>query len=154
MTKKTNKIKKNNPEKKIDYKKLAEEYLDGWKRERSDFENYKKQETERFTMIRDFDNRKMLLNVLEIVDNFELALLYTPKNIQENNWFKGVEHIKASIDRFLENEAVVKIKAVQEKFNHEFHEAIEGTGDTVSKEIRAGYMYKGKLLRPARVKLS
>ncbi len=145
--------KKTKKEKKINFKKLSEEYLDGWKRERSDFENYKKQEVERAIMIRNFDNRKMLLNVLEIVDNFELALLHTSKNIQEDNWFKGIEYIKASIDKFLESEGVVKIKCVSEKFNHEFHEAIEGSGDNISKEIRAGYMYKNKLLRPARVKL-
>ncbi|MEK9147512.1 MAG: nucleotide exchange factor GrpE [Patescibacteria group bacterium] len=151
MTKKTKEVKK--PAKQ-DYKKLSEEYLAGWKRERSDFENYKKQEAERSIMIRNFDNRKMLLNVLEIVDNFELALLYAPKNIQENNWFKGIENIKASMDKFLENENIVKIKTFQEKFNPEFHEAIEGTGDIISKEMRAGYIYKGKLLRPARVKLS
>ena len=78
--------KKNNPNKKIDFKKLSEEYLNGWKRERSDFENYKKQEAERAIMIRSFDNRKMLFNVLEIIDNFELALLHTPKNIQEDSW--------------------------------------------------------------------
>jgi len=146
--------KKNNPNKKIDFKKLSEEYLNGWKRERSDFENYKKQEVERAIMIRSFDNRKMLFNVLEIIDNFELALLHTPKNIQEDSWFKGIKYIKTSIDKFLENEGVVKIKSVGEKFNLEFHEAIEGNGDTVIEEIRAGYMYKGKLLRPSRIKLN
>ncbi len=91
--------KKTKKEKKINFKKLSEEYLEGWKRERSDFENYKKKEAERAIMIRDFDNRKMLLNVLEIVDNFELALLHTSKNIQEDNWFKGIEYIRGLYKR-------------------------------------------------------
>lgn len=163
MTKKTktkidnvNFSKKSNQgkEKKIDYKKLADEYLSGWKRERSDFENYKKQEIERNNSIREFSNQKMLLNILDIIDNFELALKHTPKTIEKDNWFKGVEYIKNSIDKFLEDNGVKKIKTIGERFNHDFHEALDGKGDTVKDEIRAGYMYKDKLLRPARVKLN
>ena len=62
------------------------------------------------------------------------------------------------IQKFLKDIGVEKIKTVGEKFDPNFHEAVE-TADlkdkeegTIVEELKPGYTFNGKLLRPASVK--
>src|SRR3990167_9193126 len=52
---------------------VAEEYLNNWKRERADFLNYKKDEARRIEEFAKFANEAVILEVLEIVDDLEIA---------------------------------------------------------------------------------
>ena len=42
------------------YKKLKDEYLDNWKRERADFLNYKKEGSKRITALTQYINASMI----------------------------------------------------------------------------------------------
>ena len=51
----------------------------------------------------------------------------------------------------------VDLKTEGEKYNPEFHEAVlqgdQGKREDILEEFEAGYLYKGKVLRPAKVKV-
>src|SRR3989338_2467504 len=58
-------------------KKLAEEYLNNWKRERADFVNYKKDEGKRMEEFVKFANESLILELLDNLDDLYLAAKQT-----------------------------------------------------------------------------
>lgn len=140
--------------------KKSSEYLAGWQRARADFLNYKKEESERIGKLVEWAYADLILKILTILDNFEIAEKELPDDLKNNKNVKGLLLIKSQIEDFLKKQGVEEVKAIGEKFNPNFHEAIEEieTKDVMSgmvlEEIKKGYIFHGKLLRPAKVKLS
>ncbi|MDP3883231.1 MAG: nucleotide exchange factor GrpE [Candidatus Staskawiczbacteria bacterium] len=141
-------------------KKKCEEYLNGWKRERADFLNYKKDEMERIGQLVKYANEEIILKLLPILDNFCLA----EQHIKD----EGVMQIKKQLEDFLEKEGVKSIDVIGKTFDantmesveigeakpafvKDFGEAREGI---VIEEIQRGYTLHGKLIRPAKVKIT
>jgi molecular chaperone GrpE len=56
-------------------KKEKDEYLNGWKRAKADYANYKKEESERISRIIDYREDEIILNFISIVDSFDNALI-------------------------------------------------------------------------------
>jgi molecular chaperone GrpE len=127
-------------------KSQCEEYLSGWKRERADFINYKKEETERISSLVKFANEDLIYKILPILDN----LLLAQSHIND----AGLLQVIKQFEDLLKKEGVEPIEVLEKKFDPNFMEAVEGDGETVSEEILRGYMLNGKLLRPAKVKIS
>ena len=140
--------------------KLKDEYLAGWQRERADFLNYKKGELERIGEIIKYGDLGLILKILPIADNFELAEKNLPENLKTDENVKGILQTKNQILDFLKNQGVEEIKSVGEKFDPNFHEVIEEVevkdkeSGIVIEEIQKGYKINGRLLRPAKVKIS
>jgi len=142
--------------------KQCEEYLNSWKRERADFLNYKKEEMERIGTLIKYANEELILKIMPILDNFSLAEKQIPENLKNDKWIEGFLQIKSQIGEFLKREGVEEINAVGERFNPETMEAVEEvepvlvealTG-TVVQELQKGYRMDGKVLRPAKVKVT
>ena len=140
--------------------KLKEEYLAGWKRARADLLNYKKGELERIGELIKYADAGMILKILLILDNFELAEEKMSGKLREDKDVKGLLQIKSQIKDFLKSREVEAIESVGQKFNLELHEVvaeIETKGKEpgmIIEEVQRGYKIRGKLLRPARVKIS
>jgi molecular chaperone GrpE len=72
------------------------------------------------------------------------------------NWIDGIGFIMKQFENVLKNYNVEEIKTIGEMFNPEQHEAI-GQEDsdkpehTILKEVDAGYMMKGKIIKVAKV---
>ena len=141
-------------------KKQAQEYLDGWKRAKADLINYKNEESQRMEEFAKYARQRYVLEILPIVDSFDLAAKRIPKEDLENESVKGMMMIKAQLDDFLKANGVEAIVAQGEKFNPEFHEAAQVVecqdqeSGTIIEETQKGYMINGCLLRPAKVKVS
>ena len=139
-----------------------EEYLNGWKREKANFLNYKREESEKIKEIVDYSTENLLLEILPIIDNFDLAFEKIPeKTREENDFVKGFLQIKFFFESFLKSQRVEKIECLGKIFNPHFHEAIEITekekkeeSGIIVKEIKKGYMIKNKLLRPSKVRVT
>ncbi|MFH1656486.1 MAG: nucleotide exchange factor GrpE [Candidatus Nealsonbacteria bacterium] len=137
-----------------------DEYLFGWKREKADFINYKKEEGDRIKKIIKYSNEEIVLNILPILDNLFIAENNIPKDLENNEWVKGLMQIKNQILDFLKNYGIEEIKSVGEKFNPEFHEAIEqikkkdSESGTIIQEIKRGYILNNKTIRPASVRVA
>lgn len=127
--------------------KLKDEYLASWQRERADFLNYKKEEMERIGQLFKYAGEEMVLKLLSILDNFEIAERALPEDLKNNDNIKGLLMIKNQLEDFLKNQGVEEIKTVEEKFDPNFMEAVEN-----SKEERKGYKINGRLLRVAKVR--
>ncbi|OGZ79139.1 MAG: nucleotide exchange factor GrpE [Candidatus Staskawiczbacteria bacterium RIFOXYB1_FULL_37_44] len=137
----------------------CEEYLNGWKRERADFLNYKKEEMEKISSLVKYANEELILKLLPVLDNLCLAEKHIPDN---KEFAEGFLQIKKQLSDFLQKEGIEPIRTIGEAFNPEFMEVVEEVSDdsglkeigTVIEEIQRGYTLHGKLIRVARVKIS
>ncbi len=140
--------------------KLKDEYLAGWQRARADLLNYKKEELERVGNLIKYAGESFILEILLILDNFEIAEKQLPENLKQNENVKGLLLIKNQIREFLKNQGVEEIKSLGEKFNPNFHEAMEEVevkdkeSGIILEEIQKGYKINDRLLRPAKVKIA
>ncbi|MFH1967946.1 MAG: nucleotide exchange factor GrpE [bacterium] len=154
-------------------RKKAEEYLNGWKRERADFLNYKKEEMERIGHLVKYSNQEIILNILPILDNICLAESHIPPefantgDLRENNWIEGFLQIKKQLSDFLQKQGIEAIEVMGKEFDPTTMEAVaeidclrpdlkqkEPKPGIVLKEIQRGYTLHGKIIRPAKVKIS
>ncbi len=139
-------------EKITELEKRSEEYLGGWKRERADFINYKKDEMERIGQLIKYANEEIILKILPVLDNLCLAA----EHIKD----EGMAQIKKQLEDFLAKEGIEPVEVIGKDFDPNFMEAIgeapadaKGSG-VVKEEVQRGYAMHGKLIRPAKVKIS
>ena len=142
------------------YREQRDEYLAGWQKARADFLNYKKQEIERLKRFMEYGSQELILKILPILDNLEKAETQVPSDFRDNEWVKGISQVRVQIQDFLKKEGVEKIKTIGEKFDPNFHEALEKIQvenkepGKVIKEIQKGYTLNGQVIRPAKVKIT
>ena len=124
-------------------------------RARADLENYKKRsEREKQESIK-FANKKIFLQTLNVLDNFEraLAAVIDP----EDSFVVGVEMIRKQLQDVLTQNGVEEIDAAGKTFDPYLHEAIakEPTNqhpeNTVIEVFQKGFRFQDTLLRPAKV---
>ena len=137
------------------------------KRIKADFDNFRKRlESEQNLEIQQ-KLRKFLLELLNVLDSYELALSnfnQLVKNIETNkdeinNNYKGLALTYEMLKEFLKNNDVVEITHNKE-FDPNLHEVLlqETSDKHKDKEIidvlQKGYMYKDNVLRTAKVKIA
>lgn len=122
----------------------------------ADFENYKKQMLRRQTEHLERATEGLVEQLLPVLDSFELALGALAD--ADDNVRKGVELVYAELLGVLEKAGVERIDAAGKPFDPNEHEAVmqeDGDGEPVVADIlRTGYRLKGRVLRPAMVKVA
>ncbi|GAB1468466.1 nucleotide exchange factor GrpE [Candidatus Cloacimonadota bacterium] len=141
---------------------LQQEVLD-WKdkymRNMAEFENFRKRSNqEKADWIR-MATQKFAMEICDVADNFERALLQASEQELLNSFGKGVVLIEKQLRQALEKEGVKKIEALGEEFDPAYHDALahipsDYEENTVAAIIQNGYTMNDKLLRPARVAVS
>ncbi|MBU3934555.1 nucleotide exchange factor GrpE, partial [Patescibacteria group bacterium] len=134
-----------------------------WKRERANFLNYKKEEMERIGELIKYANEELILRILPILDNFLIAEKNISEEMKKNETIAGLLQIHQQLKDFLKLQGLEEIKAVGEKFDPNFHEAVEGVSKdlapeksesgTIIEETQKGYTLYGRVVRPAKVKV-
>ncbi len=138
----------------------CEEYLNGWKRERADFLNYKKDEMERIGQLVKYSNEELILKIIPILDNIYLAESHVPEELKENNWINGFNQIKNQLCDFLAKEGIEAIETFGKRFDPNFMEVVEEVkseeedSGVVVEESQKGYTMHGKIIRVAKVKVA
>jgi len=136
------------------------DYLDGWQRERAEFQNYRRR-IER-------DQAQATLNItgqvikkyLVILDDLERALKIRPTQGEGASWSEGVELIYRKLQTILENEGVERIPAETQTFNPAYHEALtheesqDHQSGQVIEVVQQGYKIGDRVLRPALVRVA
>jgi len=144
-------------------KKMEEELSllkDKYLRTLADFDNYKKRTEKEKQDIFKFGTENLVLQLLPFDDIFEGVLKQMDNNPSPDTIHKGVEMLKREFTRFLESIGVKKIDTKGTFFNPELHEAAEiiETEDykegEVIEEIRSGYSFHNRVIRPALVKVA
>ena len=126
-------------------------------RKQAEFENYRKQQEKRIEEIRESANKNLIIQLLPLLDNFELAL----KNCQSNQkeFIKGVELIYSQLFTVLENNGIKPMETENKDFDPYFHEALmkidsKKPENTIIEELQKGFLLKDKVIRHAKVKVS
>lgn len=151
--------KNNNIEKKNDNRE-CEELKDKLLRLGAEFENYKKRaQKEREELIK-YASESFVVELLHIVDNFERAFQAAESTKDFGVLHKGVEMILKEVEEFLKEKGIKKICALGAQFDPNRHEAIEQVAcadkpeNVIVEELQPGYELNGRVIRPARVKVS
>jgi len=144
-------------EEQVDWKKLAEERLDSWKRAAADFENYKKRREKEDGELVAYSKAMVLLKLIPVFDALYAGLAHAPKDEQYKVWSDGMNKTLDSLNWVLVELGIERIKTVGEKFDPHLHEAVETVeGEEPGKiveEIMPGYTINGSVIRPARVRV-
>jgi molecular chaperone GrpE len=137
-----------------------DEYLDTLRRVQAEFENYRKRMIKEQTALVDRATEGLVEQLLPVLDSFELAL----KNVDAagseeiDSVRKGVELVYTELLGVLEKAGLSRIEAEGKPFDPNVHEAVmqdDGEGDPVVTDVlRTGYTLKGRVLRPAMVKVT
>lgn len=139
--------------------KAKEEYLAGWKRERADFLNFKKDESERLKKVAGIVRKEIIKDFLLILDNIYRAEKELPENLKENSWTKGILNIKSQILEIFKKMKIEEIDCGGKKFDPDFHEAVEhiekegSESGLIAEILQKGYTLDNKVIRPAKVKV-
>lgn len=137
--------------------KLRDEYLEGWKRAKADFANYRKDEDARAGTLAKFANEMLLSELLHVLDSFDLGLATVAADDPAR---KGMELIQGQLEEVMRRHGVVRISVKPgDAFDPARDEAVGEIAagvppGTIAEEVGAGYLLHGKMVRPARVKLS
>jgi molecular chaperone GrpE len=129
-------------------------------RSQADFENYKKRSAREKEDAIKYANSSLLERLLPIVDNFELGLSAAREEGERSPVFSGMNLVFKQLNDFLADNGLQPIDAVGEKFDPNLHEAIAHESnekvpeESVIRQMRRGYRYKDRLLRPASVVVS
>jgi molecular chaperone GrpE len=132
-----------------------DDYLDSLRRLQADFDNYRKRMVREQELAIDRGVEKLVNKLLPILDNFELALSHEPEP-------DGTPLAKThdALLGALEGEGLVRIAPTGEVFDPAvadavMHEDGDGSSDgpVVTDVMRAGYSWKGRVMRPAMVKV-
>lgn len=117
----------------------------------AEFENYKKRSEREAHSARERTEAGMLLKLLPIVDEFEIAL----SHMEHSKEFRhGMELIYAKLRDLLKKEGAEEMRAEGESFDPYRHEALrqgEGEEGKVVEVVLKGYVLRGKVLRHAKV---
>jgi molecular chaperone GrpE len=105
-------------------------------------------------------SQALVARLLPVLDNFELAVSAAEQSRDFDRMLKGVEMVFGELREVLQSEGLVRIEAEGKPFDPERHEAVvaveqEGAEPgTVVDVVRTGYELRGKVLRPAMVKVA
>jgi molecular chaperone GrpE len=138
----------------------AESYLDDLRRLQADFDNYRKRTLREQTARAASASQALVTRLLPVLDNFELAVSAAEQSRDFDRMLKGVEMVFGELREVLQAEGLVRIEAEGKPFDPERHEAViaveqeDTEPGTVVDIVRTGYELRGKVLRPAMVKVA
>ena len=142
-------------------KESSESSLNKMKYLMADFDNYRKQMEKQVASKAESIKAELLLKFLNIRDDYLRALSVARQSKSEHIVvIEGLEGILKNIDSLLASEGVREIEAIGTPFDPNVHDAIAYSArddlaeNTVTAEIRKGYMLNGRVLRPTLVEIS
>jgi molecular chaperone GrpE len=111
------------------------------------------------------DDRKfaalgLVEELLPVLDNFERTLAAAEKSASLETLIEGVRAVERQLRRALERASVERIDSHGQPYDPERHEALavleseEHPDETVVDEIEAGYTMHGRVVRPAKVRVT
>ena len=121
----------------------------------AEFQNYKKRAAKEKTDTLQYANEKIVAELLPVIDNFERALATETDDLE--GYAKGMQLIFEQFRKALENAGLEEIKAEDEVFDPNVHNAVmaENVEDkedgVITKVLQKGYKLRDKVVRPSMV---
>lgn len=145
---------------KAEYEETIKALEDRYLRLAAEFDNYKKRIARRFDELLKNSGENIILQILEVVDNFQRALEAASESSDFDSLRKGNELIYQHLFDILNKEGVKPIEAVGKEFNPGLHEAVmqvesdEYPEGVIVQEITRGYKLNDRVIRFAKVVVS
>jgi molecular chaperone GrpE (heat shock protein) len=138
--------------------KQTAEYREHLQRLAAEFDNYRKRVLKEQTRAVEMAAEPLVRRLLEVLDEFDLALMAAEQRPDFDRFLHGVELVYAKLKEILRSEGLEPIAAEGKPFDPSLHEALmqggEAEGDPVVADVlRPGYTMKGRVIRPAGVKV-
>lgn len=137
--------------------KEAGESKDLAQRAQAELSNFRKRtEDDRIALQRQ-SNSRLLVKLLPVVDELELAVNHADEKKPSKSWVEGVRLIQRKVSAMLETEGVTKIDAVGAPFNPVEHEAVGTEEDKkiasghIIQVVRNGYRLHDRVIQVAQV---
>jgi Molecular chaperone GrpE (heat shock protein) len=132
------------------------ELLDRHLRSQAEFQNIRRRAERERQELLDYANTETLRSLLVVLDDFERALKV---ETTDREYAKGMEMIHQRLYEAMKKLGLEPIVSVGQTFDPHVHHAVEKVeseeaADTVLEEYQRGYNFKGRLLRPAMVKVA
>jgi molecular chaperone GrpE len=136
------------------------DYKDRLLRKAAEFENYKRRnENDQLNLLK-YAGESFIIKLLPAIDDLERSLAHMNEvnDVQKIN--EGTQLIYNKLTKALEDQGIKKIESIGQPFNVEYHEALMQRKDesvpehTVVEELEAGYLYKDRVIRHAKVIVS
>jgi molecular chaperone GrpE len=136
----------------------VQEYREHLQRLAADFDNYRKRVLKEQTRAVEMASEPLMRRLLEVLDEFELALMAAEQKPDFDRFLHGVELVYAKLLDSLRAEGLEKIEARGRPFDPSHHEALMQSGESegepvVADVLRPGYTLRGRVIRPAGVKV-
>lgn len=139
----------------------VEELTDQLQRTAADFQNSRRRQERQLAEEIERASVHLLKRLLPVLDDLNLAFENVPPDVNESEaaWVAGFRQIQKKLYALLEEEGVTMVP-LEGSFDPNHHEAVtsEPHDDVPSGHIietlRAGYEYKGRVLRPALVRIA
>jgi molecular chaperone GrpE len=125
----------------------------------ADYQNLKKRTEKEKSDIYAFANEKLSGELLNVIDNFERAMAHI-EDSNDKNLANGMIMIFKQLKEVLEKNGIKEIDAQGEMFDPNCHHAVltsendEVESGRVIETLQKGYTLKGKVIRPAMVKVA
>ena len=138
--------------------KRSGEYKDDLQRKQAELENYRKRMVREQTRIIEQANRRLIEELLPVIDNLEKALQSSQAGGDQLT--QGVRMVYDQLMDVLKKEGLEEINPLGHPFDPEVCEAVmavvsdDHDDETVVEVHQKGYRYKGSLMRPARATVS
>jgi molecular chaperone GrpE len=120
--------------------------------------NLRRRHDEQLASLKNVIKASVISDLLPVIDNFERSLKHVPKELESNEYIKGVQGVVKQFEKTLGGVGVERIKTVGEPFDPALHEAVsmeegDGTKEIVSEELQSGYKLGNEVIRHAMVKV-
>ncbi len=125
------------------------------KRLQADFDNYIKRTEKEKEKCQEQTKITFFKELLSIMDSIEAGII-AEKN-EDSESFKGLLLIHEELKKLFEKNNIIEIKALDEEFNPQFHEALmqreteEKDKNKIIEVLQKGYLYKNIILRHSKV---
>jgi len=143
-----------------DERARADKLLDQTQRMAAEFQNSRRRQEAQLSEEIERASAHVVRRLLPAIDDLDLAFAHVPADLQEGaGWVEGFRQIQKKLHNILAEEGVTTIRGEGE-FDPALHEAVSSepndsvpSGHVIA-TLRAGYSYKGKVLRPALVRVA
>ena len=135
----------------------ADENWDRFVRQSADFENYKKRAARERLEAATFANESLLRKLIPTLDAFEKAIAAAGADAGAQSLREGIVMVASQLKSALAEAGLEEIDATDKMFDPNSHQALsqqetaEVPEGRVLQQIRKGYKFRNRLLRPAGV---
>ena len=122
--------------------------------------NYRKRKDEELESRLKYSNQELILEILSVVDNFELALKHEDVSEEVKNYLTGFKMMYTKLKEILTNFGVEEVCRIGDIFDPSKEQVLvteevkDKKEDEVLDVLQKGYILKGRVIRPATVKIN